>query len=324
MASPASSKREDAVDVRADLSVGQQLHQRIIHARGFRGEFLRPGADKDADDGVIFQERQVHRDLWNLAAGEADRHQPSAPLHRSGYLLENRAADIVEADIDAVSRCDRLDPVAQVLAAIVDDIAGPVTPHQGGLVVGADTGDDAQAEMTPEVDGGESNPAGRARDQQCFAALSPCPLGQRVIGRAVIMQHRRPGFERDAIRQPHALRFLRNHPFGVAAGPGTAGHAIAGCEHRDLVADRDDDAGSFRAGHEGRRRPHLVEARDQQLVHEAHGRRVDVDEDLVAGRPRRSDLTEAQIRRASERIAQNRFHRGAPKMRGNSIGTRRR
>nr|WP_018316611.1 hypothetical protein [Bradyrhizobium sp. WSM2793] len=50
-------------------------------------------------------------------------------------------------------------------------VSRPVAADQGRLVVGADAGDDAQAEMTAEVDGGKPNSAGRAGNEQRFAAL---------------------------------------------------------------------------------------------------------------------------------------------------------
>src|SRR3569832_720929 len=58
-------QKEDAVDMRAAGSVSQQLHQRVVHAGSFGGKLLCPGADEDADDGIVLQKRQIHRDLWN-------------------------------------------------------------------------------------------------------------------------------------------------------------------------------------------------------------------------------------------------------------------
>ena len=143
----------------ANLPLDQPLRQGVIHARGLLGEFLCPGAGKDSHNGIVLQQREVHRHRRNLAAGEADRQHPSTPLHQPRHLLENRATDIIEANIDAFARGDRLDPRAQVFAAIVDDIAGTVIAHQSRLVVGADAGDDAQAEMAREIDGSEADPA---------------------------------------------------------------------------------------------------------------------------------------------------------------------
>src|SRR5258706_11568338 len=231
----------------------------------------------------------------NLPASEADRYQPSTPLHQPRHLLENRSADVVEANIDAFSTGYRLDPLAQVFAPIVDDIAGTVTAHQTCLVVGADTGDDAQAQMAGEVDGGEANPACGPSDKHRFTVLRSCPLDQGVIRRAVVVPDRGRRFESDADRQPHTLPFLGDHPLGIAAGPAPTRHAIARLKSRDLSTNRDDDAGRFRARHEWRRWSHLVKARDQQMVHETHGGGMYVDQNLVAGRLRRFDLADAQI-----------------------------
>jgi hypothetical protein len=101
----------------------------------------------------------------------------------------------------------------------------------------------------------------------------------------------------------HTLPFLGDHPLGIAAGPAPARHAIARLKSRDLFANRDDDTGRFRAGHEGRRWSHLVKPRDQEMVHETHGGRMDLDQNLVAGRLRRFDLADAQVFQVSERAA---------------------
>src|SRR6202158_5858382 len=88
-------QRKDAIDVWANLGLGQQLHQGVMHARSMLREFLCPGAGKDTNNGIVLQERQVHWHRRNLAAGEADRHQPSTPLHQPRHLLENRSTDAV-------------------------------------------------------------------------------------------------------------------------------------------------------------------------------------------------------------------------------------
>jgi hypothetical protein len=48
---------------------------------------------------------------------------------------------------------------------------------------------------------------------------------------------------------------------------------------------------------------HLVKARDNQIVHETHGGRVYVDQNLVTGRLRFFDLADAQVLGASKRVA---------------------
>jgi hypothetical protein len=110
-------------------------------------------------------------------------------------------------------------------------------------------------------------------------------------------------FEGDAFRQPHTLRFLGDHPLGIAARPAPARHAIARLKSRHLGANRDDGAGRFRAGHEWRRWSHLVKARDYEVVHETHGGCMNVDQNLVAGRLRLFDLADTQVFWASERAA---------------------
>src|SRR4051794_6308391 len=103
-------QRQDAIDVGTNFSLSQQLYQRIVHAGGQFGKLPGPDARKDANDGIVLQQRQVHRHRRNPAAGEADRHQSSPPLHQPRHLLENPPADIVETNVDAFATGYRLDP----------------------------------------------------------------------------------------------------------------------------------------------------------------------------------------------------------------------
>ena len=155
----------------------------------------------------------------------------------------------------------------------------------------------------PPLFASEADPACGARDQHRFTVLHACALDQGVVRRAVIVPDRGRRVEGDAGRQPHAARFLGGHPLSIAARPAPTCHAIARLESRDPFTNRDDDSGRFRAGHERRRRSHLVTAGDQQMVHETHGGRMHVDQDLVAGRLWLFDLADAQVLRPGERVA---------------------
>src|ERR1700712_2626879 len=96
-------KRKDAIDVGANLPIGQQLRQGVIHTHSLVREFLYPGAGKDTNDGIVLQEREVHWHRRYLAAGKANRHHPSTPLHQPRHLLENRSTHVVEENIDTFS-----------------------------------------------------------------------------------------------------------------------------------------------------------------------------------------------------------------------------
>ena len=84
-----------------------------LACRAASGSLVFPGAGEDADDREILQERQVHGELRHLAGDEADRQQAATPGHRPRKLLEQRAADIVEADVDAAAAGQLAEPLTQ-------------------------------------------------------------------------------------------------------------------------------------------------------------------------------------------------------------------
>ena len=215
-------------------------------------------------------------------------------------MLEDRAADIVETDIDAFAAGDRIDPRAQILAAVIDHIAGAVAAHEVRLVVGADTGDDAQAKVAGQVHRRQSDPSGGAGNEGRFTRLCLGALGQGVKRGPIVVPDGGSRREVKIGRQSQALRRLGDHPFRESAKPVAACHAVAGTKSGDLFADGDNDAGRFRARHERRRRPQLITARDHQIVHEADGGAVDVDQNFVAGRLGLVDLADRQSFRSAE------------------------
>src|SRR5258705_12170975 len=77
---PGLFQGKDAIDVGANLPLGQQLRQGVVRARSLLRKFLCPGAGKDTNNGIVLQKQEVHGHRRNLAARETDRHQPSAPL----------------------------------------------------------------------------------------------------------------------------------------------------------------------------------------------------------------------------------------------------
>ena len=72
------------------------------------GEALRLAArevaPEDADDRASFQQREVERNLRDLAGREADDEQAAAPGDRSQRRLGVRPADRVVDDVDAAGR----------------------------------------------------------------------------------------------------------------------------------------------------------------------------------------------------------------------------
>jgi hypothetical protein len=54
-------QREDAIDVRADASFGQQLYQRVIHAGGLCGKFLRLSDATPSGSRTLFDSLAIIR-----------------------------------------------------------------------------------------------------------------------------------------------------------------------------------------------------------------------------------------------------------------------
>src|SRR5262245_50473354 len=71
-------------------------------------------APEDADDRAALEQRQVQRDLWNVARCEAADQQPSSPRDRAQRELRVRATDRIVDDVGAFAARDRLDPLAQI------------------------------------------------------------------------------------------------------------------------------------------------------------------------------------------------------------------
>ena len=108
------------------------------------------------------------------------------------------------------------------------------------------------------------------------------------------MAHGRADDEVDAVGQTRDPRFLHHHLLGVGAMPSAAGDTVACREARHALADRRHHAGRVRAGHIGQGRFHLVLAASHERVHEADGCRMNVDENLAGGGPRRRHLSQLQ------------------------------
>ena len=263
----------------------------LRRAGGFVRITLHPGADEDADDRIVLEQRQIHGERRNFAAGEADRKQPAVPAHKPRQGREQRAADIVDADVEAFAPCKGLHTFTHVLARMVDDLGGAMRADHGRLRSTAHDGNDPRADQMRDLDTGEANAAGGPRHQHRLAGLQPRPLNQCIPGREIGVQHRRPHGEINVGRQHGDAALLGDHALRKCTEPVAATDPVAGPEARDPVAAGQHDAGGIRSRHIGKRRPHLIAAAAHQVVHVADGRGMDVDENLVCcrarfGRPR--------------------------------------
>jgi hypothetical protein len=73
-------------------------------------------APEHADDARAFQERQIERQLRNLAVGESDHEIASAPRDAAKRRFGIFAADGIEDHVRSVAAGERLEAFAQVLA----------------------------------------------------------------------------------------------------------------------------------------------------------------------------------------------------------------
>src|SRR5262245_66256366 len=87
-------------DVRFDLPFLEpfaELHDIRAMARSVS---TREGADPNTDDAATFDERQVERDLGNVARSKSDHQESSTPGHVAKGELGIRAADGIVDDVD--------------------------------------------------------------------------------------------------------------------------------------------------------------------------------------------------------------------------------
>src|SRR5688572_25140917 len=93
-------------------------------------------APEHADYGSAFQEREVERQLGNLAGGEADYQVAAAPRDRAEGRLRIRAADRVVDHVRATAPRERADALAQIFGGVVDRLVGAVIAAYGELLIG--------------------------------------------------------------------------------------------------------------------------------------------------------------------------------------------
>ena len=110
-------QRIDLVDVARQLALGGPVRELVERgAIGFRLE-AHPIAEIDADDGAALQQRQIERQLGNLAGGKADHEMPAFPGDRAQRGFAIGAADRIEDDVDAVLAAELLQRVRRSCVA---------------------------------------------------------------------------------------------------------------------------------------------------------------------------------------------------------------
>src|SRR5262249_28500841 len=120
------SERIDAVDVTRELAVGGPAGE-LRHAGAIAFAFAAdPIAEIDAEHVTALEQREVERQLRNLAGGEADDEVTTLPGDSPQRRLAVRPADWIEDRVDAMLAALALERVAQVLAGVVDRHVGAV------------------------------------------------------------------------------------------------------------------------------------------------------------------------------------------------------
>src|SRR5258708_14328535 len=112
--------------MRAELPLAEPEAE-LSHAAG-KGLRLaaREIAPEHAHHRSALQEREVQRQLGDLAGGEADHEQPSAPGDGAERRFAVGAADRVVDDVDSAPLGKAFDALAQIFAGAVDGRAAAV------------------------------------------------------------------------------------------------------------------------------------------------------------------------------------------------------
>ena len=254
----------------------------------------RPVAPEHADDGAPLEQREVQRNLRDLARRKTDDEEPSAPRDRAQRGLGVRAAHRIVDDVRAGAVGERLDPLAQIVGGVVDRLVGAVFAADSELILCRCAGDHARAQDFPDLDRGQADAAGRPEDEQRLAGCERGAVDERVLRRAVGEP------ERGGCREIHRGRNGKEaarfgcHFFREGAVARDRHHAIARLERRHAVADRLDDARQLAPRRKGQRRLHLILVLDDQDVGEVDTRRLHCNHHFARTRHRRRHVLDDQ------------------------------
>src|SRR3546814_755440 len=100
----------------------------------------REGPPEDTDHRAALQQREVERDLRDVAGGETDHEAAAIPGHGPQRRLAQITADGVVADIAAPAVGELLHASLEVLGRVVDGLRGAPGAAQLELVVGGRRG----------------------------------------------------------------------------------------------------------------------------------------------------------------------------------------
>lgn len=274
------------------------------------GLALGEGAPEHADHRRALEQGQVHRQLGDAAAGEADHQQAAVPGDGADGFVEQVAPHRVVDHVGALAAGQFLDLLLQAAGAVVDQQVGAGGLGHFQLLVTAGGGDDPRAHGLADLHRRQADAAGGAEHQQGFPRLQVGALLERVHGGAVGHAEGSGGIEVDALGDRHHVVAGHGHLLGEATPAGQRHDPVAGLEVTDLLADGSDGAGGFATRGEGERRLELVLAFDDQGVREVDPGGVHVDQHFVLLRLGAGNLFEHQGLGGAEGLAQDGFHGG--------------
>ena len=241
-------------------------------------------APEHAHDGAALEQRQIQRNLGNVARGESNHQQPSAPGGGAQRGFGVGAAHRVVHHVHALAAGELLDLLAHVLGGVVDAGVGAVLFADLQLVGAGGAGDHLRAHRLADLDRSQADAACRAQHQQRFAGFELAAVAQRVVRRSIGEQKCRRAVEIHALGNRHQASrvdfdFLRERAVG-----GERDHAVARLETFHSFADFLHQARHFAARGKGQRRFELVLVLDDEHVREIQARRLDADDDFAGAR----------------------------------------
>ena len=136
---------------------------------------------------------------------------------RKGLREELGIADVLEHHVHALPVGEALHLALEILLAVIDAVIR--TERDGGLdtLIGAGRRDHLGAEIFRNLDAGAAETAGRAHDENPFAALQLRRVAEQAERRRRVARHDRRHREIDAIGNGPRQRRRHLHVFGVAA-----------------------------------------------------------------------------------------------------------
>src|SRR4029077_3413623 len=126
-------------------------------------------------------QREVERQLGDVARGKAHHEVAAAPGDGAECRLAVGPAHRVIDHVRAAAVAERLDPLPQILAGIVDGGVGAVLDADSELLRARGARDYACAQSLADLDGGEAYAARRPKHEQRLPSAQGRAVAQRMV-----------------------------------------------------------------------------------------------------------------------------------------------